>query len=225
MCYCGWTDLSFSSIISDLDSHLKSERRKREALAGLLVNSRISQGTFDIMEKKLDHFTSVVSDLKEVLEREEFLWQSGLSEQKRILECLLMELELKRLLGEIREEEWKRKSMIINLGLNSLDDDKILTNKAMPEPAPPMRIPHEEQGREEVMTVTQRNDMPMRRVTKPANRLKSSPGSRARCMNPWKPKCKDTDIDLSIYYHDQMTPICHRCWEDLSKKNIEWSSL
>jgi len=180
------------------------------------------------MEKKLDHFTSVVSDLKEVLEREEFLWQSGLSEQKRILECLLMELELKRLLGEIREEEWKRKSMIINLGLNSLDDNNTLINKAKFEPAPPIQTTPREQVREEVMAVTpvtQRNDMPMRRVTKPANRLKSSPGSRVRCMNPWKPKCKDTDIELSIYYHGQMTPICHRCWEDLSKKNIEWSSL
>ncbi len=188
-------------------------------------SGRISQGTFDTMEKKLDHFTSVVLDLKEILEREEFLWQSGLSEQKRILECLLMELELKRLLGEIREEEWARKSMIIDLGLNSLKDGKTLAIKAEPEPAPPIQTTLREHATEEVRTVTQRRDKPVRRITKQATGPRSSPGSRVRCMNPWKPGCKDTDIELSIYYHGQMTPICRRCWEDLSRKNIEWSSL
>ena len=188
-------------------------------------SSRISQGTFDTMEKKLDHFTSVVSDLKGILEREEFLWQSGLSEQKRILECLLIELELKRLLGAIREEEWTRKSMIIDSGLNSLKDSKTLTIKAKPEPAPPIQTTHREHATEEVKTVMQRRDKPVRRITKQATGRRSSPGSRVRCMNPWKPGCKDTDIELSIYYNGQMTPICQRCWEDLSKKNIEWSSL
>jgi len=177
------------------------------------------------MEKKLDHFTSVVLDLKEVLEREEFLWQSGLSEQKRVLECLLIELELKRLLGEIREEEWTRKSLIIDLGLSSLKDNKALTIKAKPEPAPPIQTTLKEHAEEEVKTITQRREKPVRRIAKQAPRVKSYPGPRVRCMNPWKPGCKDTDIELSIYYHGQMTPICRRCWEDLSKKNIEWSSL
>jgi hypothetical protein len=225
MCYVGWTGLSFSNIISDLDTHLKSESKKRQALTGLLANNKISQGTFDIMEKKLDHSTSVVSDLREVLEREESLWQSGLSEQKRILECLLTELELKRLLGEIKEEKWKQKSTIISLGLNSLDDNKALVNKAKLEPAPPMQTIPREPVIEKAKETAEKKDRMMRRATKPANKLKNSPSSRVRCMNPWKPECKDTDIELSIYYHGQMTPICHGCWEDLSKKNFEWSSL
>ena len=225
ICYYGWTGLSFSSIISDLDSHLKSERKKREALTGLLANSRISQGTYDIMEKKLDHFTTVVSDLKEVLEREEFLWQSGLSEQKRILECLLTELELKRILGEIKEEEWKHKSTIISLGLNSLDDNRNPVNKAKLEPAPPIQTIPREPVIEKPEETAEKKGRMIRRAAKPANKLENSPSSRVRCMNPWKPGCKDTDIELSIYYHGQMTPICHGCWEDLSKKNFEWSSL
>lgn len=177
------------------------------------------------MEKKLDHFASVVSDLKEVLEREEFLWQSGLSEQKRVLEGLLIELELKRLLGEIREEEWTRKSVIIDLGLNSLKDNKALTFKAKPELAPPIQTTLGEQATEKATTITQRREKPVRRTSKQATSSRSSPGSRVRCMNPWKPGCRDTDIELSIYYKGHMTPICRRCWEELSKKNIEWSSL
>ena len=192
----------------------------------MLLIGRISQGTFDTMEKKLDHVTSIVSDLREVLEKEEIIWQSGLSEQKRILESLLIELELKRLLGEIREEDWTQKSMIISSGLNSLMNNRTPTNKAKPKPAPPIQPTLEERAGEEIRTAKQRRDKRVRRIIKePPRQLKSFSGSRVRCMNPWNPKCKDTHIELSIYYNGQMTPICRRCWEQLSKKNIEWSSL
>jgi len=50
----------------------------------------------------------------------------------------------------------------------------------------------------------------------------SSAGSSVHCMNPWKPDCRNTDIELSIYYKGRSIPICHKCWEEISDKNIEW---
>ncbi|MEM2888005.1 MAG: hypothetical protein QXR42_00805 [Candidatus Bathyarchaeia archaeon] len=62
-------------------------------------------------------------------------------------------------------------------------------------------------------------------LSKEPSDLGASVDSASHCMNPWKPECRNTDIELSIYYKGRPTPICHKCWEDISNKNIEWSSL
>jgi len=48
--------------------------------------------------------------------------------------------------------------------------------------------------------------------------------SGAHCRNPWNTKCKNTDIELSIYYKSEFLPICHECWQEISTRNLEWSS-
>ncbi|HIE18318.1 TPA: hypothetical protein EYP75_01185 [Candidatus Bathyarchaeota archaeon] len=45
------------------------------------------------------------------------------------------------------------------------------------------------------------------------------------CMNPWNPKCRNTNIEVSIYYDGRMVPICRRCWEEIANRDVEWSSL
>ena len=125
--------MSFSKVLGELDSYLKSGGRRREALDRLLLNGKISRNTFDSMDKRLTHLTSTVTNLKETLEAEEPFWKTDLSENTRILECLLAELELRRLLGEIREEEWTRKSTIIILGLDWLKSCLLYTSDAADE--------------------------------------------------------------------------------------------
>ncbi len=248
--------MSFSKVLGELDSYLKSGGRRREALDRLLLNGKISRNTFDSMDKRLTHLTSTVTNLKETLEAEEPFWKTDLSENTRILECLLAELELRRLLGEIREEEWTRKSTIIILGLDWLKRDDALTIEPEKEPALPTQTMLEEHEDEKALTELRRQvdlsdgrshlsdktrarfvgkespagmrpNMNKRRrsIAKEPPNLANSLGSRMRCMNPWKPECRSIDIGLSIYYKGQMVPICRRCWEDISKKNVEWSSL
>ncbi|MCD6089776.1 hypothetical protein J7K07_08705 [Candidatus Bathyarchaeota archaeon] len=43
-----------------------------------------------------------------------------------------------------------------------------------------------------------------------------------KCMNPWNKKCSNTDIILYIMFNGKRLPICHKCWEEISSKNIEW---
>ena len=49
--------------------------------------------------------------------------------------------------------------------------------------------------------------------------------SERRCRNPWNGKCRNTDIELSIYYNGEFLPICHTCWHEISEKNLEWSGF
>jgi hypothetical protein len=57
---------------------------------------------------------------------------------------------------------------------------------------------------------------------KEPSEVDSSISSLVHCMNPWKPDCRNTDIELSIYYKERSIPICRKCWEEISDKNIEW---
>jgi hypothetical protein len=250
----GWTGMGFPRIVSDLDSHLKWGEKKREVLYNLLISGRISQNTFDSIEKKISRVTSIVSDLKASLEKEESFWNGSLSEETGILESLLIDLELRRLLGEIGEEEWTQKSKIINLGLDSLKNNGTLTSKIEQKPAPPIQTTLEEHAskkivtqvedrrdpsealakididvkhinKEDTLSVKHPLDRRKRLFTKELPEIERSMASKVHCMNPWKRECKNTDIKLSIYYHGRMTPICRSCWEDISEKNIEWTSL
>jgi len=251
-----WAGTSFSGIIRELNSYLESERKRKEALQNLLLSGRISRNTFDLMEKKISRISSVISEFKETLEAEDPFWKADLSEETRILETLLIELELKRLLGEIGEKEYSRKSEIIKLGLDSFRNRRTLTDRNISKPDPPIQTVFEEDGSKKIMNRSETEgkreisqmlsmkdrdiepaeeenpvrdrhflDKPRRRATKELPEIENPLASEMRCMNPWKPECRNTDIELSIYYDGRMIPICRRCWENISKENVEWSSL
>jgi len=47
---------------------------------------------------------------------------------------------------------------------------------------------------------------------------------KGHCENPWNAKCRNTDIEVSIYYRSEFLPICRECWQEISARNLEWSS-
>jgi hypothetical protein len=191
------------------------------------------------------------------LAAEETFWKTSLSEEARIFESLLIQLEHMRLLGIIEEEECQLKSRIISSGLESLKNGSTLTRMSRQEPALPVQTTLELHGfeknvaelKQEQATVSlpvtekptgdielarrRRHDVggePVlnkrkRIMAKEPPELESSHVSSLRCMNPWKPECRSTDIELSIFYKGRTTPICRKCWEEIANKNVEWSSL
>jgi hypothetical protein len=42
------------------------------------------------------------------------------------------------------------------------------------------------------------------------------------CKNPWNGKCRNTDIEVYIYYRNKRLPICRKCWRTIAEKDIEW---
>lgn len=47
---------------------------------------------------------------------------------------------------------------------------------------------------------------------------------RETCKNPWKTRCNNTDIILSIMIKGLVHPICRNCWLEISVGNLEWSN-
>jgi hypothetical protein len=248
--------MGLTKLIADLDSHLKAGEKELEALRSLLLSGRISQSTFDLVQKKINQKTSLVMDLKEALVAEEGYWQNSLSDATRILEFLLVEFEHRHLLGEIGEKELTQKNNIINLGLTTLTNKEASANTLKQELAQPFQTVLEQRSAHESVIVqeieektavspdlTVENEVAKpvqtkkthnggqsanrrrRPLTKDPPELDASVSSTVHCMNPWKPGCRNTDIELSICYKGRPTPICRKCWEDISDKNGEWSSL
>jgi hypothetical protein len=42
------------------------------------------------------------------------------------------------------------------------------------------------------------------------------------CKNPWNGRCKNSDIEVYIYYKNKCVPICRKCWSKIAEKDIEW---
>jgi len=57
-----------------------------------------------------------------------------------------------------------------------------------------------------------------------ASAVKPSPArsSGAHCRNPWNGSCRNTDIEVSIYYRNEVLPICRECWREISGKDLAW---
>ena len=46
--------------------------------------------------------------------------------------------------------------------------------------------------------------------------------SSGNCKNPWKEQCKNSDIEVYIYYKNKRVPICRKCWTRIAEDDIEW---
>jgi hypothetical protein len=64
-----------------------------------------------------------------------------------------------------------------------------------------------------------------RRRVKSRKKAKRESMLDARCRNPWNGDCRNTNIELSIYYDGEFLPICRNCWQEISNRNLEWSGF
>jgi len=222
-----------SSKASSLEDLLKSLEREREALKHLLLSGKISHGTFDALEKRVDRMISVVSELEEAFKEEESFWRKNLLNGIKIFENILVELEHKRLLGEIGEEEYQHNSEVISDGLKSIRNQMkqnerpkeiIITPPQQSKENSAYRKTENEMGKSN----PRRSEDSMRKNRKSGETAfndESQGVSEVHCMNPWNPECRNTDIEVSIYYEGRMVPICRQCWEEIANKDVEWSGL
>ncbi len=62
-----------------------------------------------------------------------------------------------------------------------------------------------------------------RQIRQPsAKRPRSRSTSRGHCRNPWNGECKNTDIEVTIYYKKELLPICQSCWSEIAEKDLSW---
>jgi len=214
-------------MISGLENILKSLERERESLKHLLLSGKISRQAFDLLEKRIGKTASAAIQLENALREEESFWKENLLKGIKIFETILVELEHKRLLSEIGEEEYSRSSEVISVGLNSIRALIEQNEKTTTTPQLSNRD-HTCEEAESEQFYTRRSGNPTgktRRVVRNMRKDERQDFSEIHCMNPWNPECRNTDIEVSIYYDGRMVPICRRCWEEIANKDVEWSSL
>ncbi len=226
-----------------------------------MSNGRISQTTYDLLDKNASRLVSAYASLKQNIDEEKDFWAMSNSEEVRALEQILIDFKVRHFLGDMNDEEWKKKSETIISGLNVIKEPIKLMAETDLQPIPALELPIEEDSIEiekklpleqtELETIEEipekkseekREIKPKRiikkknvsvthvhkktvieKLSKPEKPTSTSSLSEIHCMNPWNLKCRSTDIELTIYYKDQPTPICRGCWKEISQKDIEWS--
>ena len=43
-----------------------------------------------------------------------------------------------------------------------------------------------------------------------------------KCLNPWKKKCSNSNIAISIVVKGETLPICGQCWEQIADSDKVW---
>ncbi len=134
----GGAGLRFFNLIRELDAELRALEKEREVLEELLSSGGISKDTYIKVNGRLKEFASRIEAAKSIFEEERTLQLSTLNEQINLIESLLVDLTFRYLSGEITEVEWKEKSRILTLGLDSTKDMKTQMEMGIRrEPAPP----------------------------------------------------------------------------------------
>ncbi|MBS7634177.1 hypothetical protein KEJ34_01570 [Candidatus Bathyarchaeota archaeon] len=211
--------------VEHLDFELASLKKRRDTLLALFNDGKISSDTAILLSKRFDEVETVINRLKQSLADEGDFWRQIRLEGIEILESFLIEFRLLNLMGEMDEERWRDLSEVISSGLNALKNkssarssekntNQILNQKSLAYPSKVSVNAAKNKGRSKSGRWGN-NDSPSPSKTE---------SSALHCMNPWRPDCKRTDIELSIYYNGRFVPICRECWKEISEKDMEWST-
>ena len=213
--------MRITKVIDDL---LDSLRKERESLEHILLSGKISHGTFNLLNEKIEKAMSAASDLRKALEDEEEFWKRTLHDGARLFETILIEFRHRLLLGDMNEDEYKRSAEILSDGISSIKKQIEWNGEEREETI----IMTSQQIRERYankLADVKGGDETSNEAVKTTSTTGESREGEIHCMNPWKPECRNTDIEVSIYYNGRMIPICRKCWSEIANKDIEWSSI
>jgi len=207
-----------------IDDLLDSLRKERESLEHILLSGKISHGTYNLLNEKIEKAMSAASDLKKAIEDEREFWKKTLHDGTRLFETILVEFRHRLLLGEMKEDEYKRSAEILSDGISSIKEQIEWNGEERDEPVIMTSQEIRERYANKLADVRVSGEA-QNEAAKTASMTGDSGEGEIHCMNPWKPECRNTDIEVSIYYNGRMIPICRKCWSEIANKDIEWSSI
>jgi polyhydroxyalkanoate synthesis regulator phasin len=112
---------SFEIVSQELDL----TKRKKQALDDLLASARISQPTYEHLEKGLTDTIGNLEAQQRSLADKMTGWADELEEQIQLLELLLANLEIHHATGEIDEEAYDKQNRAILLGIEATKQDLV----------------------------------------------------------------------------------------------------
>jgi len=260
-------ELDFTKAVRELDAELELIEKRKNTLNNLLNDDKFSSANYNQLNERLCAIMSKIRASKEAFEEEELFWNSKKEEVLRIFEMLLSKVGFDYLDSKINEEDWKEKSYILTLGIDSIkakaNQSQIIDEQIKPVPSTLQTDNIDEAFQNDMLkktskvreervipemddqkpikimekheriiappnisrrkSIKRRNSLSRSRdIIKTLPEIESNSTSDVHCRNPWDNQCRNTDIQLSIYYKGEQIPICHKCWEEISKKNLEW---
>jgi len=198
----------------------------------------------ETLEQEQDFWMSNLDEQRKVMERIliglEFSYISkelDLTEWKRMRDILTVGLDSMYALKSSSAESYSRpdpSNLVLDEETGAVGSEDATETDLIREDDD-MTVPKvavlQEQMKEKIWADAKKNNVGLRLQKRTKNhprrnRTKMRIGSTltAHCRNPWNTKCKNTDIELSIYYKSEFLPICHECWQEISTRNLEWSS-
>jgi polyhydroxyalkanoate synthesis regulator phasin len=140
---------SFEIVNQELDL----TRRKKQALDDLLASERISQPTYEHLEKGLMETIVDLETQQKSLADKMTGWADELEEQIQLLELLLANLEIHHATGEIDDDAYDKQNRAILLGLDATKHDLVdmrnILSKTVSETVPTPSVPTTPETEEE----------------------------------------------------------------------------
>jgi len=132
---------SFEIVSQELDL----TKRKKQALDDLLASTRISQPTYDHLEKGLTETILGLEAQQRSLSDKMTGWADELGEQIQLLELLLANLEIHHATGEIDDDAYDKQNRAILLGIEATKQDLVdirnILSKTVSETVPTPSAP------------------------------------------------------------------------------------
>ena len=150
--------ISWKHSFKEISNDLELTKKKKEALDNLLNEGKISQSTYESLNKELTDAIIDIEARQKALAEKVTSKISDLEQQITVLEIFLANSEIEYAAGEIDEELHQRESNAFALGLEvtkqELDAVKEVVGDLMPEepvltlPSPPSEVTEVPQGEE-----------------------------------------------------------------------------
>jgi len=136
-----WNLISWKRSYETVSNELELVKRKKQALDGLFNTGRISQSTYDYLNKDITESLRAIEERQKDLMEKMTTRATELEKQLKSLEIFLADLEIHYAAGEIDEEPHRHQADAISLGLEAtkqeLDTLKDLLGRSVLEAAPP----------------------------------------------------------------------------------------
>jgi hypothetical protein len=123
--------ISWKHSFRKLNEEYVMAQKKKQALDNLLSSGRISQSTYEVINKEMEDAIVEVEKQQEALLEKMNSKVTELEGQIKTLEMLLANSEIQHVTGEVDEEVYQRESNLLSVGLEATRQELSLIKEAV----------------------------------------------------------------------------------------------
>jgi hypothetical protein len=123
--------ISWKHSFKKLNEEYVMAQKKKQALDNLLSSGRISQSTYDVINKEMEDAIVEIERQQEALLEKMNSKMTELEGQIKTLEMLVANSEIQHVTGEVDEEVYQRESNLLSVGLEATRQELSLIKEAV----------------------------------------------------------------------------------------------